>query len=437
MRDAGAGGHPRAADRGRLGHELVRLDEDPRRPRLQPAPQARRQTPTAPRFIHTVRGVGFRFSAPERGVRRVAAVLSLRTTLLAAFAYVLVLAIVALEVPLALNLVAPRRRRGQGRSRRPGADHRRDAPASGSSGPPRPLQRLVDARRRASSGGRVIVRRRRRSRARRLGRDRAARRVLRRPPRDRRPRSAARPPRATRHSDSLGEDLLFTAVPVFSRRRDRRRGPCDPERRPRSMTRCVATRSALVGVGLAALLLGLARRLGAGRLSRRGRRAPSPSTARRVAGGDLDARATEAGAARAARGRAGVQRDDGAAVERARRPARVRRQRLAPAAHAAHRPAAAARGGSAIRPPTSVVAAELAAAEDEVIRLSRLIDNLLTLARRGPEPPRSPRRSTSAPSRGRRRSPTCDAQAARGRPRRPRRPASRRGSGRRRSRRPG
>ena len=54
----------------------------------------------APRYIHTVRGVGFRFAAadelPAAGepARRPAA----------AFAYVLVLVIVALEVPLALNL---------------------------------------------------------------------------------------------------------------------------------------------------------------------------------------------------------------------------------------------------------------------------------------------------------------------------------------------
>ena len=54
----------------------------------------------SPRFIHTVRGVGFRFAGPGGARARV----SLRARLLAAFAYVLVLVIVALLVPLALNL---------------------------------------------------------------------------------------------------------------------------------------------------------------------------------------------------------------------------------------------------------------------------------------------------------------------------------------------
>ena len=55
-----------------------------------------------PRFIHTVRGVGFRLAGPDE--LEDGAPVSLRARLLAAFAYVLVLVIVALEVPLALNL---------------------------------------------------------------------------------------------------------------------------------------------------------------------------------------------------------------------------------------------------------------------------------------------------------------------------------------------
>ncbi|HKG43394.1 MAG TPA: response regulator transcription factor [Gaiellaceae bacterium] len=56
--------------------------------------------PSRPRYIHTVRGVGFRFSSADgrKGL------MSLRLQLLGAFAYVLLLIIVALEVPLALNL---------------------------------------------------------------------------------------------------------------------------------------------------------------------------------------------------------------------------------------------------------------------------------------------------------------------------------------------
>ena len=67
--------------------------------------------PSEPRYLHTVRGVGFRFSSPDE-------VVSLRLRLLAAFAYVLLLIIVALEVPLALNLAPADRRRGEERGRR-------------------------------------------------------------------------------------------------------------------------------------------------------------------------------------------------------------------------------------------------------------------------------------------------------------------------------
>ena len=52
-----------------------------------------------PRFIHTVRGVGFRFSRAGRG-----GPVGLRARLLLALAYVLVLAVVALEVPLASSV---------------------------------------------------------------------------------------------------------------------------------------------------------------------------------------------------------------------------------------------------------------------------------------------------------------------------------------------
>ena len=58
--------------------------------------------PGAPRYLHTVRGVGFRFASAGRARRAIG--MTLRVRLLAAFAYVLVLTIVALEVPLALNL---------------------------------------------------------------------------------------------------------------------------------------------------------------------------------------------------------------------------------------------------------------------------------------------------------------------------------------------
>ena len=87
--------------------------------------------PPSPRFIHTVRGVGFRLRERGRSGSH-----SLRARLLLALAYVLVLAIVSLEIPLGFTLrdrvdsevrsQAPRRgRRGGSHRRRP---HRPEPP---------------------------------------------------------------------------------------------------------------------------------------------------------------------------------------------------------------------------------------------------------------------------------------------------------------------
>ncbi len=114
MRERRLGRHPRAADRRGLGHELVRLDEDARRPRRAACGRSWATTPATPRYIHTVRGVGFRFSSrPKRSEPCPSG------PALAAFAYVLILVIVALEVPLILNVVAAGGRRGRRRRRRP------------------------------------------------------------------------------------------------------------------------------------------------------------------------------------------------------------------------------------------------------------------------------------------------------------------------------
>ena len=57
------GRHARGPDLARLGRELVRVDQDARRPRRLAARQARRRRVRAA-LIHTVRGVGFRFTGP-------------------------------------------------------------------------------------------------------------------------------------------------------------------------------------------------------------------------------------------------------------------------------------------------------------------------------------------------------------------------------------
>ena len=55
--------------------------------------------PAAPRYIHTVRGVGFRFSSADE-----LAAVSFRTRLVLAAAYLVAAVVLALEIPLALSI---------------------------------------------------------------------------------------------------------------------------------------------------------------------------------------------------------------------------------------------------------------------------------------------------------------------------------------------
>src|SRR6202042_1311306 len=81
-----------------LGRQLVRLDQDARRPHRLAAAQARRR----PEQPHLYR------DGPRRGLplRRAGGrgAVSLRATLLLSLAYVLLLALIALGVPLAISL---------------------------------------------------------------------------------------------------------------------------------------------------------------------------------------------------------------------------------------------------------------------------------------------------------------------------------------------
>ncbi len=98
-RNAGTGRHARGPDGARLGRELVRLDEDARRPHRLAAAQARRRRLRAALDRHRPRR-----RLPLRRAGRGRRAVSLRRGLLLALAYVLVLAIVALLVPLGLSL---------------------------------------------------------------------------------------------------------------------------------------------------------------------------------------------------------------------------------------------------------------------------------------------------------------------------------------------
>ena len=104
-----------------MGRELVRLDQDARRPHRAGCAGSSATIARRPRYLHTVRGVGFRFAAPEEW-----AAMSLRARLLLALAYVLLLAIVALEVPLALSLRDRVDAEVRSQARSPGRGRRRD-----------------------------------------------------------------------------------------------------------------------------------------------------------------------------------------------------------------------------------------------------------------------------------------------------------------------
>jgi signal transduction histidine kinase len=306
--------------------------------------------------------------------------MSLRTQLLLAFAYVLVLIIVALEVPLALNL-----------ARRIDAEVKNDAAtqafavaagASGAIAQPRALARLV---RRSGNdlGARVIVVG---AKGRLLADSTVG--VTRRLPYA----SPARPEigaalrggraQGERHSQTLGEDLLYTAVPVTNNGRvvgvvrvTQSLGAVHSKVRHGVL--------ALIAIGAFALVVGLALAwFLASSLSKPLR--SLAATARRVESGDLSARAEAAGAQE--------QREVAAAfndmAERLEAVLAAQREFVANASHQLRTPLTGLRlrlesargkaGGGA--------APELEAAEQEVERMARLLTSLLTLARDGDKP---------------------------------------------------
>jgi signal transduction histidine kinase len=308
--------------------------------------------------------------------------MSLRLQLLGAFAYVLLLIIVALEVPLALNL-----------AKRIDAEVKNEAAAqafvvsAGASGkmqqPQR--QRLAQLVRRAGNdlGGRVIVVD---SRGRLLADSTVG--VT-------RPLLYATPSRpeigtalsglraqGERHSKTLGQDLLYTAVPITNNGRvvGAVRVTQDLAAVHERIRRGVL---ALIAIGAFALVVGLALAwFLADSISRPLRNLAA--TARRVEGGDLEARAEVTGATE--------QREVSAAfndmAERLGVVLEAQREFVANASHQLRTPltglrlrleSARAKAGRDAEP-------ELEAAELEVERLARLLTSLLTLAREGDKP---------------------------------------------------
>jgi two-component system, OmpR family, sensor kinase len=314
---------------------------------------------------------------------------SLRTRLVAAFAYVLVLVIVALEVPLALNL-----------SRRVDAEIRSEAQSQAQLLAGSVSGRLDDREELDSVvadaaddlGGRVIVV----DSSGRLLADSAGSGL-------RSSSYASRPEIATalrgdavqgeRHSDSLNEDLLFTAVPVVDE--GRRTGAVRITQSVDAVNDEVRNDViALVGVGVVALVLGLGVAwLLAGSLARplRG----LAGTARQVAGGDLDARARPEGSTE--------QREVATAFNdmtaRLARALRSQREFVANASHQLRTPLTGLRlrlEAAALKSDDPAVERELVAAERETQRLARLLTELLTLARERERPEAEPIRLSDA-----------------------------------------
>jgi signal transduction histidine kinase len=299
---------------------------------------------------------------------------SLRARLLLAFTYVLVLVIVALEVPLALNL--SRRVDAEIKSEAQGQAQLLAAGASGRLDERRQLDSLVERSARDLGGRVIVVDDRGRLLADSAGVNQdgdasyASRPEIARA-------LAGRPSQGTRRSESLDEDLLFTAVPVVVE--GRRAGAVRVTQGVDAVQREVRNDViALVGVGVVALLLGLAVAwFLAGSLANPLRKLAS--AARRVARGDLDARAEVEGSAE--------QREVAWAFNemtgRLSGSLRAQREFVANASHQLRTPLTGLRlrlEAAALKSQDPQVERELVAAEHETQRLARLLSELLMLA---------------------------------------------------------
>jgi signal transduction histidine kinase len=192
-----------------------------------------------------------------------------------------------------------------------------------------------------------------------------------------------RPSQGERHSDSVGEDLLFTAVPVVDR--GRTVGAVRVTQSVAAVHREVRDDVlALIGVAAVVLLLGLGVAwLLASSLARPLRRLAG--TARSVAEGDLDARAQVEGSSE--------QREVASAFNdmtgRLARALRSQREFVANASHQLRTPLTGLRlrlEAASLKANDPDVERELVAAERETVRLARLLSELLTLARERERP---------------------------------------------------
>jgi signal transduction histidine kinase len=302
--------------------------------------------------------------------------LSLRVWQIAAFAYVLVLMLVALEVPLGLNL--SRRVDAEVKAEAAGQAQLVAASAAGRLERSAELARLARTAARAVGGRVIVVDARGRLLADSAGAGLSSASYAGRPEVAEALRGGLS--QGTRFSDSLDQELLFTALPILDG--GRRVGAVRVTQSVdavRSEVRRAAL--ALVGLGAAALVLGLGVAwLLAGFLTRPLR--ALTEAARRVEAGDLDARATEAGA----REHREVAHAFNDMTERLGRSLVAQRDFVANAAHQLRTPLTGLRlrlESAGLKAEDPALRRDLAAGEREVERLSRTVSDLLALAREG------------------------------------------------------
>jgi signal transduction histidine kinase len=304
---------------------------------------------------------------------------SLRLKLLAAFAYVLVLVLIALEIPLALSLSS--RVDNEVRAQAASQAQVVAAAASARLDERAQLQRVVEQAGRDLGARVVVVDRRGRVLADSAGAESHNESYASRP--EIAAALAGRAEQGTRQSDTLGTELLYTAVPVFDEGRTvgavrvTQSNAAVSERVRRNVL-------VVVGVGLAALALGLALAwVLAGSLARPLR--ALAGTARRVGDGELDARAEVSGASE--------QKEVALAfnemTERLAQALEAQREFVGNASHQLRTPLTGLRlrlEAAGVKSGDPAVRAELELAEAEVERLTRLLNALLTLARDGERP---------------------------------------------------